>query len=183
MPTERVGDAMRKTLEMVVDGDWKFSGGELRPRLSETELSKVRLTGFLRNEKTPGIDSFVLAAEAEFDSSGYDSLTGELFSMGVAKGKKMKISCILAYGRRDVEHGVQVSSMEYDLGSRFEVHGESRLESPFGRPLGTPMELAKWVNFMVDNFKGFKGDDGDDGDDDNEPEWTPSTGPAQLVGV
>jgi hypothetical protein len=178
--TENIGEAIRKTLEMVVEGDWRFVGGERRPRRSETEHSRVRLTGFLRNDKTPGEDGFVLTVEAEFDRSSYDSLTGDLLPAEVGESRKIKISCILQYGRKDFEDGVQVSSMEYDLGSRFGGHKDAGLESPFGGPLSTPMELGRWVKNMVENFKGFGGGD-EDGED--EPEWSPSASPARLVGV
>lgn len=180
--TEDIGEAMKRTLEMVVDGDWEFIGGDRKVRRSETEHSLVRLTAFLRNDKTPGMDNFVLTAEASFAFSHYDSKTGGMvWSSGeVVEGGSMKISCILQYGRKDMEGGTQVSSMEYDLGSRFDGHNDSRLGSPFGRPLRTPMELAMWVKNMVENFKGF-GDGGDDHED--EPEWSPTTGPAKLVGV
>lgn len=151
--------AMQKTLEMRVDGDWEFG----HPK-DLTRGDSVKITGKLRNGKTLGGSYFFLSAYAIKARPGftYDSLHG---------GEDLRITAMFLYfdGRGGYSK----------LGERGgEYHSESP-RSNYGQPMKSPFWVADWVNHIVDGFKGFGGGGGDE----EEPEWSPSAGPAHLVGV
>jgi hypothetical protein len=156
--SESLLDAMQKTLEMRVDGDWKFG----YPK-DKTRGDSAKLTGELRNSKTAGASHFFLSAYAikEQPLFAYDSLSG---------GENLRITASLIY--RDGKGGYSL------LGARGREYHDEDPKSNYGQPLRSPFWLADWVNSVVSGFDGFGG-----GGDDEEPEWSPSRGPAKLVGV
>lgn len=157
--SENLSGAMRKTLEMRVDGDWEFG----HPK-DVTRGDSVKLTGKLRNSKTPGDSYFFLSTYAikENPMFAYDSVSG---------GDDLRITASFIY--IDGKGGYS------GLGARGgEYHDESP-KSNYGQPLKSPFWLADWVNAIVSGFDGFGGDGGDD----EEPEWSPTAGSSRLVGV
>lgn len=158
--SENLSDAMRKTLEMRVDGNWEFAFPK-----DVTRGDSVKLTGKLRNAKTLGGSYFFLSAYAikERPVFAYDSLGG---------GDDLRITASLLY--------VDGKGGYSGLGARGREYAGDGPRSSHGQPLKSPFWLADWVNFIVDGFEGFGGD-GDDDDDD--PAWSPTVGPARLVGV
>lgn len=157
--SESLLDAMQKTLEMRVDGDWRFA----YPK-DVTRGDSVKLTGELRNSETAGNSHFFLSAYAIKGQPlfAYDSLSG---------GDNLKITAMFLY--KDGKGGYA------KLGERGSEYAGESPKSNYGQPLGSPFWLADWVNGIVAGFEGFGGDGGDE----DEPEWSPSTGPAHLVGV
>lgn len=157
--SESLLDAMKKTLEMRVDGDWEFG----YPK-DATRGDSVKLTGKLRNSKTLGGSHFFISAYAikEQPLFAYDSLGGN---------NNLRITASFLY--IDGKGGYS------SLGNRSSDYAGEDSKENYGQPLKSPFWLADWVNSIVSKFEGFD----DDGDDEDEPEWTPSAGPAQLVGV
>lgn len=155
--SENLAEAMKKTLEMRVDGDWEFSFPK-----DITRGDSVKITGKLHNEKTHGSSYFFLSAYAikEQPLFAYDSLGG---------GDNLRITASFIY--IDGKGGYS------SLGARGREYAGEDVESSHGQPLKSPFWLADWVNYIVSEFKGFG-----DGDED-EPEWSPSPAPSQLVGV
>lgn len=153
-------DAMQKTLEMRVDGDWEFG----YPK-DITRGESVKITGKLHNSKTLGGSHFFLSAYAIKERPGfvYDSLEG---------GEDLRITASFLY--IDGKGGYS------SLGARSREYAGESPNSNYGQPLKSPFWLADWVNHIVFGFDGFGGGGGDDED---EPEWSPSRGPASLVGV
>jgi hypothetical protein len=151
--------AMQKTLEMRVDGEWEFG----YPK-DVTRGDSVKITGKLRNGKTPGASHFFLSAYAIKDRPlfAYDSLSG---------GDGLRITASLLY--------IDGKGGYIGLGARGREYPGDSPKSHHGQPLNSPFWLADWVNHVVSEFEGF----GDGGGDDEEPEWTPSAGPARLVGA
>jgi hypothetical protein len=155
--SENLQEAMKKTLEMRVSGDWKFEF----PR-ETTRQESIKITGSLANEKTNNGSSFSLSCYAikERPLFGYDSLAG---------GDDLRITASMIY--LDGKGGYS------KLGERSSEYSGASPKSNYGEPLKSPFWLADWVNHVVAGFEGF----GDGGDD--EPEHSPSWGPASLVGV
>lgn len=157
--SENLAEALKKTLEMRVDGDWHF---EFPKEITKEE--SVKLTGKLRNSKTKGNSYFFLSAYAikEQPLFSYDSLEG---------GDKLRINASFLY--LDGKGGYS------KLGERSRDYHDESPGSNYGSPIKSPYWLADWVNSIVSKFDGFGGDEGDD----DEPEFNPTRGPAQLVGV
>jgi len=157
--SENLADAMKKTLEMRVDGDWEFEFPK-----DATRGDSVKITGKLRNSKASGKSYFFLSAYAIKGRPlfAYDSLAG---------GDGLRITAMFIYF--DGKGGYS------KLGERGGEYGDDSPKSNYGQPLKSPFWLADWVNGIVAGFDGFGGGGGDD----PEPEWSPSAGPAKLVGV
>lgn len=151
--------AMQKTLEMRVEGDWEFG----YPK-EFTKPESVKITGKLRNAKTLGGSHFFLSAYAIKERPGfvYDSLEG---------GEDLRITASFLY--IDGKGGYS------SLGQRIGDYPGDSPKSNYGQPLKSPFWLADWVNHIVSGFEGFGGGGGDE----EEPEWSPSRGPASLAGV
>lgn len=157
--SENLLESMKKTLEMRVDGNWKFD----YPK-DITRGDSVKLTGELRNNKTIGNSNFFLSTYAikQQPLFAYDSLKGD---------ENLRITASFIY--RDGKGGYSI------LGARGREYVSEDVKSNYGQPLKSPFWLADWVNSIVSGFNGFGGG----GDDENEPEWSPTKGPASLVGV
>ena len=197
-------DAIQKSMKFMVGGKWSFGRvPSLRGRstrgLGRGWGNSFGIRGSLQNEKTQGNDMFLLECvvsywgDREHDRMGgteYDSKSGTIsYSDSPWNNKdverRVEIRCRLHYAHR--EDGVRVPHDQSVLGVRDELHGHNRsdvgLLAPFGGPLNTPKQVADWVKKIVDDFKGFGDNDGGGGGGDDEPEWSPSSGPAKLVGV
>lgn len=203
--TYTMRDAVQKSLQFVVGGKWNFGRvPSLRSRSTRGSnrwmrgWGDIKIRGSLQNEKTGGDDVFLFeclisyVADSEHGRMGgtmYDSKTGKIqYSDSPWNNRDVErvveIQCMLNYAHR--EDGVRVPYDQTLVGIRDRLHGHNRADvgllAPFGGPLNTPKQVADWVKQIVDNFKGF-GDDGGGGGNDDEPEWSPSAGPASLVGV
>lgn len=156
--SEGLLEAMQKTLEMRVEGDWEFG----YPK-DVTRGDSVKITGKLRNGKTLGPSHFFLSAYAikERPLFGYDSLSG---------GEDLRITASLLY--IDGKGGYS------SLGGRSREYAGDTPKSNYGQPLKSPFWLADWVNHVVAGFEGFGG-----GGDDEEPDFSPEPSPSRLVGV
>ena len=170
--SEDVGEALKRTLEMQVEGKW----WDVEVRKEKTNPPAFKFIGKLRNEKSGygGPDYFYVAAFAIL--SGRNG--SPLFSYNTAVGsEELKITGEVVYfnGR-----GKQIQ-----LGMRSSDHHSQNLLSPFGWFMKTPFEFAKWVESVVNRFDGFGDydDDDDDNDDEPKPEWKPNLDPAGLVNV
>jgi hypothetical protein len=157
--SENLAEALKKTLEMRVEGEWEFTFPK-----DATRGDSVKIAGKLRNEKTSGASYFFLSAYAikEQPLFSYDSLSGN---------NKLRITASFLY--IDGKGGYS------NLGVRSNEHAGDDPKSNYGQPIKSPFWLADWVNSMVSRFNGFNGGGGEEG----EPEWTPSSDPARLVGV
>ena len=169
--SEDVGEALKRTLEMQVEGKW----WDVELRKEKTNPPAFKFMGKLRNEKSGygGPDYFHVTAFAILGGRN----GSPLFSYNTAVSEELKITGEVVYfnGR-----GKQIQ-----LGMRSSDHHSQNLLSPFGWFVKTPFEFAKWVEGVVNRFDGFGDydDDGDDDDDEPKPEWKPILDPAGLVNV
>lgn len=156
--SESLMEAMEKTLEMRVDGDWEFG----YPK-EVTRPEAVKITGKLRNSKTHGASYFFLSAYAIKGQPlfGYDSLEG---------GENLRITAMFLY--IDGKGGYS------KLGERGGEYHDEGPKSNYGQPIKSPFWLADWVNHIVSGFGGFGG-----GGDNEEPEFSPDPSSSRLVGV
>ena len=169
--SEDVGEALKRTLEMQVEGKW----WDVEIRKEKTNPPAFKFIGKLRNEKSGygGPDYFYVTAFAILGSKNgspaftYDTAGG---------GEDLRITGSVLYlnGRGGYSQ----------LGVRSSDHHSQNLLSPFGWSVKTPFEFAKWVEGVVNRFDGFGDyDDDDDNDDEPKPEWKPNLDPAGLVNV
>jgi len=157
--SEDVGSALRKTMEMQVEGRWSDVGVKREGHNPPV----VKFMGKLRNERTGygGPEYFYVTAYAILGGRN----GSPLFSYDTASGSEdLRINGSILYlnGRGGYA----------ELGVRSSDHHSQDLSSSFGQTLRTPFEFAKWVEAVVGRFEGFGDFDDDGGDDDVEP-WSP----------
>ena len=158
--SEDMGDALKKTMEFSIEGDWKFQIKK-EPSLRHG----VKFTGELRNNKTPGNSYFFLSTYAIFFQPvfAYDSIAG---------GDALKITAMILFF--DGKGGY------VKLGERGGEFPNLKINSSYGYALKTPLELSQWTKFIVDNWN-FRDDNG--GDEEEPEPWTPTPSDSKLVTV
>jgi hypothetical protein len=166
--SEDVGEALKRTLVMQVEGKW----WDVEVRREKTSPPAFKFMGKLRNERSGygGPDYFYVTAFAILGGRN----GSPLFSYDTAAGSEdLRITGSVLYlnGRGGYAQ----------LGVRSSDHHSQDLSSSFGWSVRTPFEFAKWVEGVVNRFDGF-GDYDDDGDDDDpETPWSPEPSGLGLV--
>jgi hypothetical protein len=200
--SESVGEAMEKTLDFMVDGDWNFShsSGPV-PAGFNRELpgwsrkwgesfDAVQLKAELRNAKSeswvarrPNLKGayFLLTARAIFKkpTERYDSVSGD---------EDMRIEANFYFHQYEKEELARTNPFfMWSLGARnikggtssdrHPMHNSTNTNSSHGQALVSPLELGKWVNLLVERFK----DNWDGDQNDEEPvEPSPETEPVLM---
>lgn len=151
--------ALQKTLEFNVDGKWEQIDSRRHPWYENDKVFEgYKLTAKLRNTKAWNPDYFFLHTHAILEKpiSDYDSIKG-------TEGLRIIATMFYFDGKGGYQQLGQRSNIagEGPLVAGKQIKPSSNLNGP---SLKSPLELAKWVNYVVSNFR--KNDD----DDDDEPE-------------
>jgi hypothetical protein len=158
--SERLGEAIEKTLRFMVDGEWSFQDrGSVVWNSGDSRKIQIRKTsdlirngiafrlsldaGFSENKESIGI--------GPFSHKQYDTLDGI---------DDLEIKCMLW------REGELIGKK----GFSGDVSGRSQLGKSL--PFKNPMELAAWVNEMTKDLPEDRGDDDDP--DDNPDRHSPS---------
>lgn len=184
------GEAMMKTLEFNVDAEWIKRDVEKRGWISDRGVKdSFDLAAAFHHAKVQKPMFFYVRCHAILESpdAEYDSVRG---------GKEMKIyaTLFLFDGRTGMAGGVvgrAPKSMRGVLGLNGHIKLSERGEvinypgalAEFDGPsLRTPLELAEWINRVVEHTD-IGGDEDDDGDGEGDfPEVPDPTG-RKLIGV
>lgn len=150
--SESVGEAIEKTLRLMVDGEWNF-----KDRRSVVVNSAARKINVAKDaELIRGGRLFRLSINAEFPEGGGGD--------GAFAHRR--------YDTSDGLDGLEIKCMVWMGGKMIGQRGfsgDSSGRSPLGKtlPFKKPMDLAAWVNDIADNPP--DNDDDDDDDDDLDP--------------
>lgn len=156
--TKNLGEAIKKTLEFTVPGSWSF---DIAPHQWNRPKDSVRVTGHLKNQKTPDSAFFFLSAYAILEKpiESYDSITG------------------------DTDMRIVASFLFFESKNKYRKLGErsnnilGNWGEDDGKSLKTPYQLSQWINTLIDKFGK------DDDPPDESPKNTPTPSIPQLVGV
>lgn len=158
--SENMAEALKKTMEFTVDGNWKFQIKK-EPSLRHG----VKFIGELRNHKTLGNSYFFLSTYAIFSQPlfSYDSVDG---------GDELRITAMILFF--DGKGGYM------KLGERGGEFTDLKTNASYGYTLKTPLDLAQWTKFIVDQFN--LGSGGDNDDEEPSPQ-TPEPSNSRLLSV
>ena len=178
------GEAMKKTLDFKIDAEWIKWSVEPRGWITDKGVKdSFDLSATFYNPKVPKPAFFFLRAFAilETPSSEYDSVKG---------GDEMKITASLSLfnGRSGLGGpGGEARSMRGLLDAKGHLTLSERggnfpgvLAEFDGPALRTPLQLAEWVEKVIDNTD-IGGED--DGEDENPESPVPEPSGGRLVGV
>lgn len=182
------GDAMRRTLEFKVDAEWIKWSVEPKGWITDKGVKdSFDLSVAFYSQKVPKPAFFSVRAGAILDKpdAEYDSVVGS---------EEMKITATISLlsgkkGMGGVPTAKSPKNMRDLLDSEGFIHLSERNDhiyfggalSEFDGPsLRTPLQLAEWVNRVVENTD-IGG--GDDGDEDPEQPDVPEPDGRRLIGV